>query len=295
MVCRPQPVCYHVRRALQRVTVSETRMGRPRYTEFMTLPANIETHVSQKKHTRRSTQEEVHKMMEQLAEQLQLGESLTSVVSIWAVLFGLLISAALSTCIGFTYRHVNSETTYSQSLVHTLVILAMITSLIMAVVGSNIARAFSLVGALSIIRFRTAVKSPYDVTFIFFAIAVGMACGTRFYAAATISTLTICFTMLTMKYTNFGAASAQQEYLLTAVFDKEVDYESAISPLLGRFFQAYNVAYSQTLTEGDEREVIYSVKIRPGVMDQEIVDAIRAINDDKRVSFRTIRHAVDIP
>ena len=94
---------------------------------------------------------------------------------------------------------------------------------------------------------------------------------------------------------HYRAAAAQQEHLLSVVFDASHDYESAINPLLGRFFEAYNVAYSQTLAQGAEREVIYSVRLRSGVADQDVVDAMRGVNGDRRVSFRTIRHAVEIP
>ena len=85
--------------------------------------------------------------------------------------------------IGLVYRLTHRGISYSQSYVQTLVMMGMVVSLIMLVVGSNIARAFALVGALSIIRFRNAIKETRDVGFIFFAMAIGMATGTRFYTA----------------------------------------------------------------------------------------------------------------
>ena len=70
----------------------------------------------------------------------------------------------------------------------------------MVIIGSEIARAFALVGAMSIIRFRNPVKDPRDVAFLFVTIAIGMACGVGFYMYATVFTFTIVILMLCMHY-----------------------------------------------------------------------------------------------
>ena len=105
-------------------------------------------------------------------------------VTVWTLILGTLLSAALSMGVALVYRRIHSETTYSQTFVHTMVLLCVIVCFIMLVIGSNIARAFSLVGALSIIRFRSAVKDPLDVAYVFLAMAIGMACGTGFFDIA---------------------------------------------------------------------------------------------------------------
>ena len=84
-------------------------------------------------------------------------------------------------------------TSYTQSFVFTLVLNGMVVALVMLIVGLNIARAFSLVGALSIIRFRNAVKETHDVGFIFFTMAIGMAVGTQFYTLAIVGPIVISY------------------------------------------------------------------------------------------------------
>jgi uncharacterized membrane protein YhiD involved in acid resistance len=81
----------------------------------------------------------------------------------------------------------------------------MVVALVMLIVGSNIARAFSLVGALSIIRFRNAVKESRDVGFIFLTMAIGMAVGTRFYLLAGIAAAVISLVILVMTRFNWLA------------------------------------------------------------------------------------------
>ena len=104
----------------------------------------------------------------------------------------------LSAVIGWVYRATHRNVSYSQSYVQTLVILGMLISLIMLVVGSNIARAFALVGALSVVRFRNAIKETRDVGFIFLVMGVGMAVGTRFYLLAIVATVAICLVIVVM-------------------------------------------------------------------------------------------------
>ena len=110
---------------------------------------------------------------------------LTSEFTVLDVVLVLTLSFLTSAFIGWVYKQTHRGTSYTQSFVFTLVMNGMIVALVMMIVGSNIARAFSLVGALSIIRFRNAVKETRDVGFIFFTMAIGMAivvgCVASFY------------------------------------------------------------------------------------------------------------------
>jgi hypothetical protein len=233
--------------------------------------------------------------MDELLKMFEFGESVTPILTVWSVFFACLLSALLSMFIGLVYRFVHGEASYSQSFVHTLILLSMVTALIMLIIGSNIARAFSLVGALSVIRFRSAIKSPLDVGFLFFTMAVGMACGTRFYAVASVATLMICGIMILLKLSNFASHPPRREYLLSIVFHTPVDYERLIHELFPQFFQAYSLAYVETIRQGALREVVYSVQAKPGIDDKVLLDAISKINDNLKINYRSIRHAIEIP
>ena len=233
--------------------------------------------------------------MDEMLRMLSVGESASSVVTLWSLVIGLIFSALLSAGVGMLYRKVQAEASYSQSLVHTFVMISMITALIMLVIGSNIARAFSLVGALSIIRFRTALKSPMDVTFVFFSIAIGMACGTRFYAIAIVGFLIIAAVILLLNRTNFASYPPHQEFLLAVTFHMNTNYEAALSPILEKYFYAFHLSYMETVRQGTLREVVYSVRPKEETQDQEVVDAITRVNENLKVSYRSIRYAVEVP
>lgn len=144
-------------------------------------------------------------------------QELSGTFSVADVVAAMALSFILSTVIGYTYRYTHRNVSYSQSYVQTLVIVGMIVALIMLVVGSNLARAFSLVGALSVVRFRNAVKETRDVGFIFLAMAIGMACGARFYTLAAVGAIVICAVILVMHKFNWFALNVQRQVVKVQV------------------------------------------------------------------------------
>ena len=116
---------------------------------------------------------------------------------------------------------------YSQGYAHTLVIMTTVVSLIMLIIGSNIARAFALVGALSVIRFRNAMKESRDVGFIFLGMAVGMAVGTRFYLLAVFATAVLsAFIVALYKFNMF--AKEIRERILRVQVPADLDHEAVL-------------------------------------------------------------------
>ena len=123
------------------------------------------------------------------------------------VFLALGLSFALCLALAYFYRQSHRGLSYSVSFVHAMVLLGVTVSMIMLIIGSNIARAFTLVGALSIIRFRNPVKDSRDVAFIFIAMAIGMSVGTGFYLAAVVFTLFACFMAYALTRFDIGSAS----------------------------------------------------------------------------------------
>lgn len=109
----------------------------------------------------------------------------------------ILLSFALGVFIVLIYQWTHTKVP-KRSFTNTLIILCMLISVVMVVIGDSIARAFSLVGALSIIRFRTAIQDPRDIGFVFYALAVGMAVGAGNPAVAILATFLIGIIILCM-------------------------------------------------------------------------------------------------
>ena len=114
------------------------------------------------------------------------------------IIFSILFSLFTGLFIFYIYKKTYSGVLYSKNFNVTLVLGSMVGSVIMMAIGGNLALSLGMVGALSIIRFRTPVKDPKDLAFLFWAITVGVVNGIRFYKLSIISTLMIGIVMLVL-------------------------------------------------------------------------------------------------
>ena len=122
---------------------------------------------------------------------LLIGDKLAHIYLPSEIIINLIISFILGVVISLVYKRTHKGLSYSQSFMITNIFIAVIVCMVIMIIGNNLARAFALVGALSIIRFRTVVKDTKDTAYIFWALAAGMACGTGSYFLAIAGTVII--------------------------------------------------------------------------------------------------------
>jgi len=213
-------------------------------------------------------------------------QDLSGTFSTGDVAIALTLSFVLSALIGWVYRATHRNVSYSQSYVQTLVILGMIISLIMLVVGSNIARAFALVGALSVVRFRNAVKETRDVGFIFLVMGVGMACGTRFYTLAAVAAVSICLVVVGMRRFNWFALTVQRQVVKVQV-PPDDDYTPGIVDVLVRHTDEFELVSMETIRGGALTELMYTVRLKKGCEPGTLVAALRERTAGQRVTLLT--------
>ncbi|MFE6387610.1 DUF4956 domain-containing protein [Nocardiopsis dassonvillei] len=212
---------------------------------------------------------------------------LSGTFSVMDVVLSLTLAFVTSLVVAWTYRATHRNISYSQSYVHTLIILGMLIALIMLVVGSNIARAFALVGALSVVRFRNAVKETRDVGFIFLVMGVGMACGTRFYTLAVIATVVICAVVLLMHRFNWFALNVQRQVVKVQVPADGDDYGPVIDDVLIRFTDEYELISTETVRGGSLLETAYTARLKKGVKPGDVVQRLREINAGQKATVLT--------
>ena len=121
------------------------------------------------------------------------------------ILINLLLAFVLGVAISLIYKKTHKGLSYSQSFMITNIFVAVIVCMVIMIIGNSLARAFALVGALSIIRFRTVVKDTKDTAYIFWSLAAGMAAGTGSYFLAVAGSVIISGIALIVFYTNFGS------------------------------------------------------------------------------------------
>ena len=121
-------------------------------------------------------------------------------LSTTSVLVALVITAVMGIYLFCVYRTVCRKAFYSKSFAISLPVIAMITACIITAIQSNAVISLGMVGALSIVRFRTAVKDPMDLAFLFWSISVGIICGAGLHEVAVIGSLLITIVMLGLHF-----------------------------------------------------------------------------------------------
>jgi hypothetical protein len=220
-------------------------------------------------------------------------EDLSGNFSVGDIFLTLVTSLALSMLIAYVYRATHKGVSYSQSFVQTLVILSMVVAVVMLVIGSNLARAFSLVGALSIVRFRNAVKETRDVGFVFFVMIIGMAAGTRFYVLAAVAATTICLVILIMVKFNLFALNNVSQILKIQVAN-DANVEGMFDDVFLQYTKESDLISIDTVRSGTLTELIYSVVVKRDSARQEFISAIRARTGNERVSLITGYDTTDL-
>lgn len=151
-------------------------------------------------------------------------ENTVSALTLQDILLNFLVAGILSVVVFISYRISHSGAVYSAKFNVSLIMLTLVTTLVMNVIGNNIALSLGMVGALSIVRFRTAIKDPRDTAYIFWGIAVGICCGVQEYLISSIGSGTIFLFMLM-----FGAVKSNDRYLLVlrggSVAEQELEKE----------------------------------------------------------------------
>lgn len=178
----------------------------------------------------------------------------TGALTLEDILLNFLVAAVISAVIYLSYYISHSGAAYSARFNVSLVMLSMVTTLVMNVIGNNIALSLGMVGALSIVRFRTAIKDPRDTAYIFWCIAIGICCGVSEYLIAGIGTAVIFLLMLV-----FGFVQNSERYLIVLRGEKESG--EAIERFIDDAFHS-GACLRVNNTTNDSVEYIYEVTAR---------------------------------
>lgn len=174
-------------------------------------------------------------------------------LTISEVIINFIAACIISILIYISYRITHSSAVYSQRFNVSLVMLVLVTTLVMNVIGNNIALSLGMVGALSIVRFRTAIKDPRDTAYIFWTIAVGICCGVSDYLIAGIGTF-IIFMFLIL----FGFVRDNERILIIVRLDAGAA-ESVSSAVSSLFSGKAMLRVENTSNEDKKAEMIYEI------------------------------------
>lgn len=206
----------------------------------------------------------------------------SSEITVFSSVITMLTAIIFGAAIAFTYYKTKDEETYQRSMAVTLLMLPVILSVIIVFVGSNIARAFSLAGTLSIIRFRSAPGDPKDIGFIFFDIAAGLACGVGLYGYGALFVIVLCVLMFICEKRGFFEKKSLQENLKITI-PEDLNYQRAFDDILEKYTQKYSLTKIKTTDLGSLFEVCYHVVMKDNQNEQEFLNELRCRNGNLNI------------
>jgi hypothetical protein len=159
----------------------------------------------------------------------------------------------------------------------TLVLLSVLIAMVTQVIGNNVARAFSLVGALSIVRFRTVVRDTEDTAFVIFAVVIGMAAGTQNLPVALIGMAIVTLAAFWMKPRRVNGAFDSGVYILKVRVALAQDPHALIGPALDAHVADRRLVNIGTAKQGLALQASYEIRLRRGASASDLVKALNRV------------------
>lgn len=202
-------------------------------------------------------------------------------------------SLVLSLLIAWVYKLTHRGLTYSQSFQFSLILLGMLGTAIMIVASGSLLRAIGILGAFSIIRFRTAIKDPKDMAYIMFVLSVGLAMGAEMFAFAIALTVLVCIVIIVLTKMNFGMTQNHESIirLMCKGEKKGAVATSNYEALLAKLSDSFRLLNAHA--RGDHMELTYGVRPRRGSTALSILEAIRHEQGIEDAELFDAKHQVE--
>lgn len=214
--------------------------------------------------------------------------NVSSEITVVSAVVTMFVAVFFGAAIGFTYYKTQEEN-YQRSMAVTLLMLPIILSVIILFIGSNIARAFSLAGTLSIIRFRSAPGDPKDIGFIFFDIAAGLACGVGLYAYGAMFVAILCIIIILTEKMGFFEKKSTDK-ILKITIPENLNYQGAFDEILKKYTKRYSLTKIKTTDLGSLFELCYSVTMIDDEDERDFINELRCRNGNLNIIL-----AVNVP
>ena len=205
-------------------------------------------------------------------------------VSISETVLMLIFSFIAGFLISVTYMHTSENGNYTKNFAITMILLPAIISSIVLLIGSNIARAFSLAGAFAIIRFRSDPAEPKDITYVLFSMAAGLALGIGEYVFAIVFTLILCITMIIISKTNFASKKKVFQSLKITI-PEELNYEDEFKEIFEKYHVEYHLLQVKTTSLGSLYKLNYDVIFLNETDTKTFIDELRVKNANLDISL----------
>ena len=206
-----------------------------------------------------------------------------------ALLMPFLLSSALATVYRWTFQSLS----YSRSFIHTMVLSSMIVAMVIMAVGDSFARGLGILGSLAIVRFRTPVRDPRDMTFLFSCMGIGIACGAAAFGLAIVSTLVIGGAALLLHWSPFASRRAH-EALLRYVLPPHSPSDDTVKEILRTTCSTFSLIAMREVAQGGMIECCYQIRLLDPSYQADIIAGLSRIPDLSEPNLLLQRTTVEL-
>lgn len=210
-----------------------------------------------------------------------------------SVIYAFLLSFILGTALAVSYVRTFRGLSYSLNFIHGLVLLPIVIAIAMQAIGDNVARGIGMIGALSLLRFRTNVKDPRDMFFIFASLAVGLASGVHAYGIAIIGTVCFILALSVLQKSPF-AAGPQFDGLLRLNLARIGDDQREVEGILAQSCRHFALSTIREVGQGDRLDFSYQVRLKSSATSADLLDALAKVSSVRGLNFMNQESVIEV-
>lgn len=216
--------------------------------------------------------------------QIIFNSLLTTELTLTSTLIMLFSAIALGALTALVYMLTHKDVGYSSGIVMPLILIPPVSASIILLVGTNTAAALSLAGAAAVIRFRTTLASPKDLTYFFFALAIGLGCGTGYVGYTACFSVIVLLVIFIAEKLHVGSTPAGTVKLRITI-PENLDYPGAFDDILKQYTVSSRLCSVKTTEYGSLCELVYNVRLKNGCEIRQLIDALRQRNGNLSVKL----------
>ncbi len=201
---------------------------------------------------------------------------------------GLCVGAALAMGILIAvvyYLSVRGRT--SRGFVGTLVVVPVLVQTIIMLVNGNLGTGVAILGAFSLIRFRSIPGNSRDISSIFFAMVIGLACGMGYLTYAAAITIFTCLVMVVINCTPWRTKSEQEKSLRITIHE-DLDYTDVFEDIFEKYLKSYERTLVKTVNMGSMYQLFYQIQLKNSKEEKEFIDELRCRNGNLNIQCGNI-------
>ncbi len=208
-------------------------------------------------------------------------------------LLSFLLAFVLSSIIALMYERTFQGLSYSRGLVQSMVLGSIVSCLLMIAIGDNIARGIGIVGSLAIIRFRTNLRDPRDLVFLFASLGMGVACGVQSYATAIIGAIVFCLIVFVLYISPFGTRR-KHDGLVRFQIPTGPDASAAVTNILQAYTRNFVLVTMRNVAQGQVVDYAYQVKLSDPMANQTLIQQLEMIDGIRGITYMNQEATVEV-